>query len=86
VDCLIVFCSCWTKRFIGNNLRNGTFHCDIVYGIIETVKANSLLGDDYLQVCLDGLAKKPEPLTYLLVSHLCEIETNGNIQTLIIVV
>ncbi len=38
----------------------------LLYSIIETAKANDLLVDNYLQTCLDELAKKPGSLTHLL--------------------
>jgi transposase len=40
--------------------------CAILYSFVETAKANGLLVDNYLQTCLNELAKKPESLEHLL--------------------
>jgi transposase len=38
----------------------------ILYSFIETAKANGLMVDNYLQICPEELAKKPNNLEHLL--------------------
>lgn len=54
------------KNWLFSNTERGATASAVLYGIIETAKANGLLVDNYLQVCLDELANKPESLTHLL--------------------
>jgi len=54
------------KNWLFSNSERGATASAILYSIIETAKANGLLVDNYLQVCLDELAKKPKNLTHLL--------------------
>jgi transposase len=54
------------KNWLFSNTPRGATASAILYSIIETAKANSLLVDNYLQTCLDELANKPGSLTHLL--------------------
>jgi transposase len=54
------------KNWLFSNTPGGARASAILYSIIETAKANGLLVDNYLQTCLDEIAKKPESLTHLL--------------------
>ena len=54
------------KNWLFSNTPRGATASAILYSIIETARANGLLVDNYLQTCLDELAKKPENLTHLL--------------------
>ena len=54
------------KNWLFSNTPRGARASAILYSIIETAKANGLLVDNYLQTCLDEIAKKPESLTHLL--------------------
>jgi transposase len=54
------------KNWLFSNTPRGARASAILYSIIETAKTNGLLVDNYLQTCLDEMAKKPESLTHLL--------------------
>jgi transposase len=54
------------KNWLFSNTPRVATASAILYSIIETARANGLLVDNYLQTCLDELAKKPETLTHLL--------------------
>ncbi|PCI53441.1 MAG: IS66 family transposase [Gammaproteobacteria bacterium] len=54
------------KNWLFSNTARGARASAVLYSVIETAKANGLLVDNYLQTCLDELAKKPESLTHLL--------------------
>lgn len=54
------------KNWLFSNTPRGAKASAILYSIIETAKANGLLVDNYLQICLDEMANKPETLTHLL--------------------
>jgi len=54
------------KNWLFPNTERGATAGAILYSIVETAKANCFLVDNYLQVCLDELANKPESLTHLL--------------------
>ena len=54
------------KNWLFSNTSRGANASAILYSFVETAKANGLLVDNYLQTCLNELAKKPESLEYLL--------------------
>ncbi len=54
------------KNWLFSKAARGATASAVLYSIIETAKANGLLVDNYLQTCLDELAKKPESLEHLL--------------------
>ena len=54
------------KNWLFSNTSRGANASAILYSFIETAKANGLLADNYLQICLDELPKKPESLEHLL--------------------
>jgi transposase len=54
------------KNWLFSNTARGATASAVLYSIIETAKANGLLVDNYLQTCLDELAKKPESVEHLL--------------------
>jgi transposase len=54
------------KNWLFSNTARGATASAVLYSIIETAKANGLLVDNYLQTCLDELAKNPESLDHLL--------------------
>ena len=54
------------KNWLFSNTSRGANASAILYSFVETAKANGLLVDNYLQTCLDELAKKPESLEHLL--------------------
>jgi transposase len=54
------------KNWLFSNTPRGATASAILYSIIETARANGLLVDNYLQTCLEELAKKPETLSHLL--------------------
>jgi len=54
------------KNWLFSNTPRGATASAILYSIIESARANGLLVDNYLQTCLEDLAKKRETLTHLL--------------------
>ncbi len=52
------------KNWLFSNTERGATASAMLYSIIETAKANGFLIDNYLKICLDELAKKPETLTH----------------------
>jgi transposase len=54
------------KNWLFSNTSRGAMASANLYSFVETAKANGLMVDSYLQICLDELAKNPDNLEYLL--------------------
>jgi transposase len=54
------------KNWLFSNTGRGARASAMLYSFVETAKANGLLVDNYLQTCLNELAKNPESLEHLL--------------------
>ena len=54
------------KNWLFSNTPRGAKASAMLYSIIETAKANGLFIDDYLNFCLDELAKQPTCVEHLL--------------------
>lgn len=54
------------KNWLFSNTENGAQASAILYSIVETARANAIIGYDYLRLLLEELAKNPDAIDHLL--------------------
>ena len=55
-----------SKNWLFSNTSKGAHASAILYSLVETAKANDIMVHDYISMCLQYLAKKPDNIDMLL--------------------